>query len=181
MSQIDSKNHMQCKNSKQRFLQRLNMHFWVLALNFILIGFYTGSLQGETGNPPVPLNPFENIPPEQAPQGDKFISEFIHMLTVLGFIVGLILLVAWLLKRMLNTRIQQINTTSGIKIIESRSLSPKTTIYLLNIKGLNVAVAESHNGATLLGTLDKLDSDDEERDNTSDFQKLMQDKTKPTT
>lgn len=126
-----------------------------------------------------PSNPFEDIlRDETQTNNDHFFAEFIHMLTVLGFIIGLILIVAWILKKMLNTRIQQVNTTSDIKILERRSLSPKTTIYILDIKGLSVAVAESQNGATLLGPIkNNNDGDEKNAEKASDFQQIMQSKT----
>lgn len=97
-------------------------------------------------------SPFDNF--DMHPKdNDHFLSEFINMLATLAIIIILILIVSWFLKRMLNTRIQQINTTSDIKIIERRALTPKTTIYLLDIKGKGVALAESQNGVVLLSDL----------------------------
>jgi flagellar biogenesis protein FliO len=110
--------------------------------------------------PSAPLSPSPNnalspyFPlevPNQADKGnDRFFTEFMNMLATLGFILALILIVAWFVKRMLNTRIQQINTTSPIKIIERRSLTPKTAIYLIEIYDKAIAIAESQNGVTSL-------------------------------
>jgi len=47
---------------------------------------------------------------------------------------------------MLNSRIQQINTTSLIKIIERRALTPKSSIYILEIRDREIAIAESAHG-----------------------------------
>ncbi len=97
-----------------------------------------------------PLTVQQPISVEQ-PEGDKFMTEFMNMLTTLGLIVVFIFLVTWFLKRMLNVKIQQMNTTSLIKIIERRALSPKTAIYLLEIGGKEIAIGESPQGITLLG------------------------------
>jgi flagellar biosynthetic protein FliO len=98
-----------------------------------------------------PAFPFEDIKDEQTKPGeDRFISNFINMLTSLGLIIALIFIVSWILKRFLNTRIQQINTQSTIKIIERRALTPKTCIYLLEIEDKRIVIAESTNGVTTL-------------------------------
>lgn len=98
---------------------------------------------------PVP-NPFEikdNAPPVE---GDRFFKEFLNMLFSLGLILGFLLLATWLVKRFANTRMAQVNESSGIKIVEKRSLSPRATIYVLDILGSLVVVAESHTGVTFL-------------------------------
>lgn len=129
----------------------------------------------------LPKNPFEEIVVQETQESnDHFMEQFIHMLTVLGFIIALIFLVSWLLKRMLNTRIQQVNTTSDIKILERRALSPKTTIYILDIQGLKVAIAESPTGATLLGPIKNEEEFDEKETPISDFQQILKNKSNPT-
>ncbi len=81
---------------------------------------------------------------------DHFLRGFMNMLTSLGLIVVLIFLISWFLKKMMNTRIQQMNVSSDIKILERRALTPKTTIYILEVKGRGIIVAESINGLTRL-------------------------------
>lgn len=87
-------------------------------------------------------------------EGDHFLNEFMSMLTTLGIIVALVLIATWFLKKMVHSRIEQMNTTSIVKIIERRSLNPKTTIFLLDIKGQGVILADSANGVTRLGDFD---------------------------
>lgn len=95
--------------------------------------------------------PFEDIKVEQTKANDDhFISDFMNMLASLGLIIALIFIVSWFLKRFLNTRIQQINTTSAIKIVERRALTPKSAIYLLEVNGRSLVIAESTNGVTVL-------------------------------
>lgn len=103
--------------------------------------------------PPNPF-PFEDIKNEQHKPGeDRFISDFMNMLASLGLIIALIFIVSWFLKRFLNTRIQQMNTTSAIKIVERRALTPKSSIYLLEVNDRTMVIAESTNGVTLLSNL----------------------------
>ena len=84
-------------------------------------------------------------------EGDsRFFQEFLSMLFSLGIILGAIFFLMWILRRMMNVRIEKVNLTSAIKVLERRPLSPKTTIYILNIYGKAVTIADSHNGVTLL-------------------------------
>ncbi len=107
-------------------------------------------------------------------EGDRFFSEFINMLTTLGLIVALILIATWFLKKMVSSRIQQLNTTSEIKIVERRNLTPKTSLYLLDIKGKGFILAESANGVTSLGSFDLNDVEKAQPQQT--FKEVMKDK-----
>jgi flagellar biogenesis protein FliO len=84
-------------------------------------------------------------------EGDsRFFQEFLSMLFSVGIILGAIFVLMWVLRRMMNARMEQVNLKSSIKIIERRPLSPKTTIYILEIHGKAVTIADSHNGVALL-------------------------------
>jgi len=82
-----------------------------------------------------------------------FLSEFVRMLSILGMMIGALLLVAWVLKRIMHTRIQQMNATSTIHIIERRALAPKSALYLLEVEGQRMVVAESPAGIQHLTNL----------------------------
>jgi len=116
---------------------------------------------------------------ETTKQNDRFLVELINMLATLGLIIALILLVAWFLKRMVNTRLEQVNVTSLVKIVERRSLSAKTALYLLEFENKNILLAESANGVTLLGNFPVLIEDGEknpEGNEPSAFTKILQGK-----
>lgn len=85
---------------------------------------------------------------------DKFFYEFLNMLATLGLLVAALLGASWFVKRMMNTRVQQMNSTSLIKVTERRSLSPKTVIYLLEIQGKTLVVGETPAGLSKLGEFD---------------------------
>jgi flagellar biogenesis protein FliO len=104
-----------------------------------------------------PKNYFDLKPDDK--EGDRFLSEFMNMLTTLGIIVVIILMATWFLKRMVSGKIQQLNTTSLVKVIERRILSPKTSLYLLDIEGKGVILAESSNGVVSLGNFDVAQTD----------------------
>lgn len=87
-------------------------------------------------------------------EGDRFLWEFVNMLMTLGLILGIIVLAAWLLKKMVSKKIQQLNTTSYIKIVETRVLSARTTLFLVDVNGSGMVLAESTNGVSSLGNFD---------------------------
>jgi len=85
-------------------------------------------------------------------EGDtRFFEEFVNMLLYLGGTIAFIVFFIWILKRLLATRVGQVNETSSIKILEHRVLSQKTSVYMLQISGKIVAITDSINGVTLLG------------------------------
>jgi len=99
----------------------------------------------------IPLPPsLRGYPKQELPREDNFMKEFVKMLIALGAIITVLLVVSFLIKRFTNTRIQQINESSDIKILERRAITAKTSIYLLDIKGKQIAIVESHNGLLLL-------------------------------
>lgn len=114
--------------------------------------------------------PFEENLDSPISTDDHFIKGFMSMLASLGIIIALLLIVSWFFKKMMNTRLQQLNTTSDIKILERRSLSPKATIYLLEIKGKGIVIAESSNGLTRLADFNP----DDGQEQSSSFENLIQ-------
>lgn len=114
---------------------------------------------------PHSLDEFETMKHEP----DNFMSQLLSMAATIGVLVGLIMVMTWVLKRLLNSRIEQINSKSAIKVLETRNISPKTAIHVVDVFGKNFIVAESVNGVTHLGELTQPPPK-------SDFEKLMQNK-----
>lgn len=100
-----------------------------------------------------PVFPFEDLIPKPVPQDDRFFTELLNMLATLGLILALILFAAWFLKRMMTSRLNQINTSNSIKIVERRVLSQKTMLYVIEYENINVLIAESQNGVAKLAEL----------------------------
>lgn len=88
----------------------------------------------------------------QPSTGDLYL-EFFKMIFMLGVIIAFLLMIMWFIKRMLSTRIEQLNTTSVIKILERRPLTQKTVIYVVEAYDKRILLAESHGGVTLLSDL----------------------------
>lgn len=83
-------------------------------------------------------------------QFDQFYGQFFKMLFMLGIIIVFLLALTWFFKRFMNTRMEQINAASAIQIVERRAISTKTILYVLDISGRKVLVAESPNGVTAM-------------------------------
>lgn len=79
----------------------------------------------------------------ESPSQDHFMNEFLNMLVVLTFTLVAMVAIAWSLKRFLYRRLQQVNMGSGIRIEEQRSLSPRSTLYVVEIEGTRLLLGET--------------------------------------
>lgn len=125
------------------------MHRYLYYLFFILIasqGFATEDL------PPL-ITPDQVIEQPQEPTTEKFFFEFLRMMAILGLLLGILLFLSWMLKRILNTRMEQVNTSSPIKVLDRRSLTAKTSLFVLDVHGKKCVITESLNGVTYLGDI----------------------------
>ena len=142
----------------------------------------TSMAQGQETRNPSTKPPVEHVPapvvkdephfPEEfetmKSEPDNFLSQLWSMAVTVGVLVGLIMLMTWVLKRMVNNRTEQVNSKSDIKILETRNISPKSAIHVIEVYGKNYVLAESINGVTALGeTRSPLKSD---------FEKILQNK-----
>lgn len=99
---------------------------------------------------PLPF-PLEEAPlPPDITQDNRFLAEFFYMLLMLGMLIGVVLFASYLIKRMTSTRIESLNTTSSIKILERRALSQRSQIYLVEIEDKKFMIAESPTAITAL-------------------------------
>lgn len=91
-----------------------------------------------------------DVPP---PANDNFFYEFAKMIFMLGIVIGLLMLVMWVLKRMMNARFEQLSEGDNIHVVERRYLSQYTTLYVIDLPGKRIVCAESHHQTTLLAEL----------------------------
>ncbi len=98
-------------------------------------------------------------------RGADFTGELAQLGLSLGIILLVLLIVSWLVKRLLNKRVEQTNLSSEIQVLEKRYLNPKAAIYLVKIGNRNIVVGESPAGLVNLG---------EARADLSQFEKIMQ-------
>ena len=96
---------------------------------------------------------------------DDYQSKFMNMLFMLGLLIGFMLFASWLLKRMSRSRVTNLNQGSDIKVLETRYLSPRATLYLLDIHGKNILIAESPMGVSHISSFRSIEDDE------NDFQK----------
>lgn len=93
--------------------------------------------------------------PEPAAGSDietsHFFYEFMKMFFILGAMVAVLLGISWYMKKLTNKRFDQVNDDSYIKVIERRSLSPRSMIYLLDIEGKSFIIGETPHGLVRLG------------------------------
>jgi flagellar protein FliO/FliZ len=91
--------------------------------------------------------------PEHVPnEADTFQTKFFNMLFVLGLLIGFMILASWALKRMMKSKMTHLNTASSIKVLETRYLSPRATLYLIEVHDQNYLIAESPTNITYLTT-----------------------------
>lgn len=83
-------------------------------------------------------------------ESDTFQAKFFNMLLILGLLIGFMILASWALKRMMKTKMSQLNTASTIKVLETRYLSPRATLYLIEIEDRTFLIAESPTNTTYL-------------------------------
>jgi flagellar protein FliO/FliZ len=109
----------------------------------------------------------------------RFLTEMFHMLFTLGLIIGAMLIGAWVLKKFLNTRVRQMNMTSAIKILERRTLTPKSAIYLIDVCGKGIVIAESPSGIERLTEIDlppEVEENSKEEKGNSTFGQILKGK-----
>lgn len=95
-------------------------------------------------------------------ESNRFFGQFMKMLGTLGVLIAVMFATSWFLKGMLQTRNQQLNISNDIKVLESRPLSNKSSLYLLEVHGKKMLVAETMHNVTLLSTLPKFSLDQDE-------------------
>jgi flagellar biogenesis protein FliO len=79
-------------------------------------------------------------------QSYNYWGQFVNMVVTLGFILILIFISVYVLKRLMRSRIQHLNRSTGIKILERRSLNSKASLYLIDVLGKGVVISESPAG-----------------------------------
>jgi flagellar biogenesis protein FliO len=98
-----------------------------------------------------------SIPQEEEKKVEptNFTTLFVKMLLLLGLSLGFLFLLAFIGKRFVSGRMLSSSKTGRIKVVEQKVLSQKTTISILEIDEQSIAIAESHNGITVLRELPK--------------------------
>jgi len=89
-------------------------------------------------------------------------GEFVNMIITLMIIVGLIFISVIILKKIMRSRMAQVNRGAWIKIIERRPINQKASLYLVNVAGKLVVIGESQAGLNLITELPDVEMEEEE-------------------
>lgn len=81
-------------------------------------------------------------------ESDNFQAKFFNMLFILSLLIGFMILASWALKRMMKSKMSQQNDTSEVKIIETRHLSPRASLHLVEVNNKTFLVGESSSSMT---------------------------------
>lgn len=84
---------------------------------------------------------------------DDFQAKFFHMLYILALLIGFMMLASWSIKRLMKNKMTNLNTSSNIKVLETRYLSPRATLYVIEIEGKTFLIGESPSNVSYLSTI----------------------------
>jgi flagellar biogenesis protein FliO len=156
---IDRKPIFQCVSMK--------LYLWTSLFFFSSLSLPL-SLVGEDHTPPPSplLIPHESDRPDKGlledeltkpsttdMEGETFQAKFIRMLVLLGLLIGFMILASWALKRMMKTKVDPLNIDRVIKLLETRYLSPRATLHLVEIEGQRFIIGESPTAMTHIASL----------------------------
>jgi flagellar protein FliO/FliZ len=95
---------------------------------------------------------------DETSAGPNFELGVLRMITTLVSVIAIILLLSWGVRKLLSAKVTHLNQTNAIRILSQRALSPKTQVYLLEVEGRGIVVAESASGVYGLAELDLKES-----------------------
>jgi flagellar biogenesis protein FliO len=104
---------------------------------------------------PAPANPFDTSDKVEPPTYEYALGKM--LLTLLGLIM-LIVLTVWMLRKLGGGKMGGASS-QAIKIIERRPLSQKSVLYLIEVQGKKVLIAESQLEVRRLTDIDTLPKD----------------------
>lgn len=86
-------------------------------------------------------------------QTNQFYSELMNVVLVLALIILFMIVAAYYVRKFMQGRMEQINETSSIKILEQRNLSARCVVYIVEAQGIKFLVGETAAGVVGLGQL----------------------------
>lgn len=95
--------------------------------------------------------------PTPAPAGDIG-AAFAKMILTFGALIFLLFASYWIVRKLIRVRLEKGSGNSFITVLEKRMLSPKTMLYVVEMEGKKVLLAESQL------EIKRLESFDAERD-----------------
>lgn len=80
----------------------------------------------------------------------NYMGQFFNMIFTLAIVLGLIFVSVLFLKKIMRTKMRELNRSTGIKILEKRVLSQKASLYLVDVLGKGIVISESAAGVQLV-------------------------------
>lgn len=85
----------------------------------------------------------DNHPSNMKKVTESYETAFIKTIVVLIGLLVLISLTVWMFRKLSHGRLRSFNYMKSVKILEKRPLSPKSMLYLIEVGGKQVLIAES--------------------------------------
>ncbi|MCB1082432.1 MAG: flagellar biosynthetic protein FliO [Chlamydiia bacterium] len=117
----------------------------------------TAPAEKEAEAPPPTKEENHPIPLHEATE--SYETAFIKTIVVLVGLLVLVILTIWMFRKISNGRFRGMNVLKSVKILEKRPLSPKSMLYLIEVSGKQILLAESQLEVRNVATLDYLGSD----------------------
>lgn len=92
---------------------------------------------------------------------ESYETAFIKTILVLVALLVLVVLTVWMFRRISHGRLRNMNYLKSVKILEKRPLSPKSMLYLIEVSGKQVLIAESQLEIRPITSLEVLEGDQE--------------------
>ena len=129
------------------------------SLLFLLVSLSKGSLSSTAfaSESDSPLPTEETVPVEKVTQ--SYEMAFTKTIVVLFVLIALLILSVWMFKKISNGRLRSFNNIKSVKILERRPLSPKSMLYIVEIEGKKILIAESQLSVNQITTLERLNEE----------------------
>lgn len=134
------------------------MKLWKLFLILLFTPLLAEEKAPET--PPPAVEEKVVVPPAVHETTESYEAAFIKTIVVLVGLLVLIILTIWMFKKISHGRLKTFNVLKSVKILEKRPLSPKSMLYLIEVGGKQVLIAESQLEVRQITTLDYLEKDE---------------------
>jgi flagellar biogenesis protein FliO len=108
-------------------------------------------------------------------------SQITSMIGTLVLMIAAVIFLAFVVKKFMNSKMQTINNLNAIKILEKRSLSPKSHLYLIEVQGKQLLISESQMGLNSIAEIPIKENPIDQKVNcqeTLSFAKLLKSKLK---
>ena len=91
---------------------------------------------------------------------DNFNALFTRMIITTSLIIILIIATLWAFKKFIRKKIFFSNSQNMVRILESRTLSAKSILYLIEVEKQKILISESHAGVSKIHCLNKTEQNE---------------------